>query len=306
MAPFFRTTSGDLFGGDNTLKAFSKLLDQHRDDEKFAYAEYDIRESSDGYLVSYHDPILQGKKIEDLSLEAIRKLKPDTSTVAEIYAFAAKNNLPKNKPLAGDIKHLKTDKARSELLRIADSYKDEIQTWYIGNPNDVRVSFSDFHRWAVMFNRYEIPMYTTFLPKNTLNSQFSYMHSEALNFDYTTLLEKRMHFSKEDNRVQSFNVNIPKNILHTCLRLGVKHGYDDKGDGKSRIRVTNTKTKKVLCDLNPSVKGWQWVVLSDIPAEGVKVEWSDLDTPLDGNYPGNATLVNVTLGLWSPLNNKDE
>ena len=292
---------GDLFGGDNTLETFGKLLENRRNSKNFKYAEYDIRETSDGVLVSFYNNTLQGEKIEELSLNEIRKLNPNIPTVEEIYAFSVENKLPKNKPLVGDIKHLKTDKARSFLLEIAESHKEEIETWFIGKPKNIRASFGDFHRWAVMFSRARIPMYEAYKPKNMLNNQFSYMHDVELNFEYKTLVEKSVLFSKEENRVQVFYVMIPEDAVHTCLRLGVKHGYDDKGDRRSRMRVVSKDNEKVLCDVRPAQKGWQWVILSDLPKEGVKVEWSDSDTPLDGENPGNATLVNVSLGLWAPV-----
>lgn len=292
---------GDLFGGDNSLETFGKLLAEYGDSEKFDYAEYDIRESADGQLVSYHDATLRGKEIKKLTLAEIRELKPDVPTVAEIYAFAAKSGQLKNKALVGDIKSIQSDQARAELLQLAESYKEEIETWFMGKPDDIRGSFSDFHRWAVMFGRAQIPMYIPLMPKISLNNQFAYLHRTELHFNYKTLIEKPVSFTEENNRTQFFNIDTPADTKHTCLRLGVKHGYDDKGDGASRIRVISNATNKVLCDMKPSLKGWQWTVLSDIPEGGVKIEWSDLDTPLKGGYPGNATLVNVTLGVYSPL-----
>ncbi len=293
---------GDLYEGDNTLQTFGKLLDEHRNSSAFEYAEYDIRESADGQLVAYHDPLLGEKKIEELSLNEIRALKPDIATVNEIYEFSIKNKLPKNKPLAGDIKHLKTDKARSELIRLANKHKDKIETWFMGKPDDIKAAFDDLHRWAVMFRRNDIPMFIPKRPKNILNDQFAYMHTSELNFKYATLTERRVSFSNEENRVQLFDVDVtagedsPK-----CLRLGVMNGYDDMGDRKSRMRVLNRDTNHVLHDVYPSAKGWQWLVLSDIPKNGVTIEWSDLDTPMNGRHPGNAILVNVTLGTWDPL-----
>ncbi|MGJ8676582.1 MAG: glycerophosphodiester phosphodiesterase family protein [Akkermansiaceae bacterium] len=294
---------GDIYGDDNTLKAFGQLLSKRLDSKGFAYAEYDIRESSDGYLVSYHDPLLGGQKIKDLSLAEIRQLKPDVATVAEIYEFAVEHGLPRTKALVGDIKHLQSDKARSELIRLANKHRDKVNTWFMGVPNDNEVSFTDFHRWAVMFRRNNLPMYIPGMPKSFINDQFAYMHRNELNFDYITLIEKPVSFSEEDNRIQFFDVAVPPEVPHSCLRIGVQHGYDDKGDRASRVRVLSKDGEQVICDVSPSVKGWQWIVLSDIPKAGVRIEWSDSDTHLSGEYAGNWTFVNVSLGVWKPLGN---
>ena len=234
---------------DNTLLAFEKLLKNHRDSPDFKYAEYDIRESADGELVAYHDKKLLRKDIEKLTLKEIRKLKPDIATVNEIYHFANTHRL--KKPLVADIKHLKSDKARAELIRLAVTYK-EIETWFMGKPADIRVAFDDFHRWAVMFQRNNIPMYIPKMEKTILNDQFAYMHPSELCLNYTTQLEKRIIFLRKSNRKDSFDVTVGKNPQN-CLRIGVMDGYDDSGDKKVHMKVFCRDSDIVLCDVSPSM-----------------------------------------------------
>ena len=84
---------GSLLERENTISAYRKSIEL-----KVDIVETDVRETSDGIIVSFHDANLErlaGKKgnIRDFTLEELKKIYPEIPTLEEVLNFC-KGKLP--------------------------------------------------------------------------------------------------------------------------------------------------------------------------------------------------------------------
>lgn len=78
---------GSLIARENTISAYKKSIELSVD-----IVETDVRETSDGYIVSFHDTNLERLantkgEIKDFTLEELKKIYPEMPTLEEVLNF---------------------------------------------------------------------------------------------------------------------------------------------------------------------------------------------------------------------------
>ena len=311
---------GDIYPPENTIYSLKQAITHLQDKPDFIYAELDIRESKDGELIVFHDEKIMGEvkttavnrsviakhlpntrfehvKLSDLTLTQIKELRlpndQQIPTLLEIYEHA--HELGLSKPLMVEIKELKSDKARSQLLKIAKDFDGKVSTMFMAFNGHFQNSFPDKHRWGVMFKRAGYAMYTPKKPKNSEHDHFANIPADSLNWNYQTTLERSVYFKNEATRAEKIRVTAPHDKVPHKLRLGVQHGYDDSGDKKSQLKVT-THDNQILLNKSIGSKGWEWFEIHNSTGDDLFIEYSDSDTKFSGKHPGNGTFINITMG----------
>ena len=313
---------GDKYKPENTLYCYKKALAHLQDKNDFLYVELDIQETKDGQIVVFHDTnsikrlvpqsrhnlkilkdILHKKKfdkiqISDLTLSQTNKLSLEKNThipmLEEVLKASVKWKL--RKPMLIEIKSLKSDKCRNDLISLVLKFTQSLDINFMAFHANFYQSFPDSLRWKSMFKKNGFKVYTAKKPKID-EFDFTKDASESVaNWNFTTLLpEEPFVINSEKTRTLPFSIKLPKKRnKNDVLRIGIYHGYDDSGDKGVNFRLLDEEENLLMADSAKS-KNWQWfeVVIGKNIELILYIE--DYDTKLTGRYPGNCGSVKATL-----------
>lgn len=183
---------GDLFDDipGNTIESFSKAIENLEQSDTYLYSEFDVRETSDGELVVFHDwdvsaipdtpqnrDVLGGKPgsqaICDLTLNQIQSLELKGGyripALDEILTAAKELNL--TKPLLVEIKYLKTDQARQKLFESVKQCRDEsgLEIHFLAFVRNIKRSYPEPQAWLQKFSESGFRVYQVFRNKEKTN-----------------------------------------------------------------------------------------------------------------------------------------
>ena len=193
---------GHRLGGDvvsdhpeNTLEIFRlTILDRKLEsNEAYLYSECDLRETADHEIVIFHDwdlgrlvpdthenraAIGTSEKIEkqtihELTLEQVKKLRlsggEQIPTLEELLECACELNL--QKPLLLEIKLLRTDAGRRQMLELAEKYRDQsdLQIDFLAFRRNISRSFDDPRKWLDKIKASGFRVYQVYRSKTPQN-----------------------------------------------------------------------------------------------------------------------------------------
>ncbi len=179
---------GDLFDDipGNTVEAFTKAIQTLEQNETYLYSEFDVRETSDGELVVFHDwdvsalpntkrnreilgDDVGNQAICELTFQQIQSLElqgnykiPSLADVLE----AAKELKP-TKPILVEVKFLQTDRARNKLLELVSRCRDEsgLEIHFLAFVRNIKRSYPNPRRWLQNFSDSGFRVYQVYRPK---------------------------------------------------------------------------------------------------------------------------------------------
>jgi glycerophosphoryl diester phosphodiesterase len=174
----------DLSG--NTIECFTRGITQREKFDSWRYSECDVRETKDHRLVVFHDwdiSVLQntaenkaalGEDVRDqpicrLTLSQIQGLRLVCgSRIPTLEQVLEQADLLKiKKPLLLEFKHLHSDEAREELLKLALKFRDErnIEIHFLSFIRNVEICFPDSSHWMKKFAENRFRVYQVYRPK---------------------------------------------------------------------------------------------------------------------------------------------
>lgn len=112
---------------ENTIEGLKSSLDNpsRRD---FRYWEFDIRESSDGKVFVFHDDAIMSdgsySETAEMPFELIRKAGLQLGISIPLFSDVCQHLRNRKEPVMVEIKHLESDKARSEVLETISKMKN--------------------------------------------------------------------------------------------------------------------------------------------------------------------------------------
>ena len=179
---------GDMFDdlSGNTIECFVRGVEQKEQKNSWLYAECDIRETKDHELIVFHDwdisslqntvnnrralgEDVSGQPICDLTFEQVSDLNltcgSKIPTLEQVLTKASELDL--KKPLLLEFKHLHSDEARHELLRLAIEYRDQhdSEIHFLAFIRNVERCFPESSKWMKRFEENGFRVYQVFRPK---------------------------------------------------------------------------------------------------------------------------------------------
>lgn len=305
---------GDIYPPGNTLYAYQKLLANNQCDTSFYYAECDIRETKDGEIVVFHDATLQrvvpaidynreilkgisfdSAKIIDLSFETIQKLELENGahipSLKEVLDASVEYKL--HRQLLIEIKSIKTDKARNDLIDLVASYRDRLWVNFLAHPTNYYHSFPHDYVWIPKFKQYGFMVYRTgkakVLDNDLIRGSFYSPNEWQRSF---LLKEQHFSFNKYRGRKQVYQLSDRKVPSGSVLRIGIHHGYDDTGDKGVTFALVDSNNHTVLSAFS-DYQVWQWFDIPFTSINGLTLIVEDQDTSFKGKHPGNGGKVKV-------------
>ncbi|MCA9321233.1 MAG: hypothetical protein KDB53_10890 [Planctomycetes bacterium] len=313
---------GDVYPPENTLHCYEIALAKLQDDPDFHYVELDIQESGDGEIVVFHDTgsihrmVPQSRhnlgvlrpnskrtsfdeiRIRDLTLKQIQGLVLSEGagipTLKEVLDASVRWGL--RKPMLIEIKSLRSDACRNQLLSLVAPYRKTLTIDFLAFPGAFRSSFPDQVRWKAALKRSGFKVYTARKPKTKEHDLASDVAPADLELEFRTLIpETDFAIREQGTRSLRFPISVPELPGAKCrLRVGIEHGYDDTGDRSVRYRILDG-TGQQLTAGSSRARGWQWFELPSYAPAGLTLLVEDEDTDLSGKHPGNAGRIKVSL-----------
>jgi len=183
---------GDLFEDipGNTIEAFAKAIQTLEQNDTYLYSEFDVRETSDGQLVVFHDwdvaaipdtrqnrDVLgakpHGQAICELTLSQIKSLELESGckipTLDEVLQSA--KELKPTKPLLVEIKYLQSETARNKLFESVKKVRDEtgLEIHFLAFVRNINRSFPEPRVWLKKCSDSDFRVYQVFRPKTEEN-----------------------------------------------------------------------------------------------------------------------------------------
>ncbi len=172
---------------ENSLQLYRAVLAGLQHEKKFKYAEFDVRETSSGELVVFHDANFDrmtikrhDSKLENTPFKEVRKycLKngPEGScfqipTPEEVLEVSVEHRL--SKPLMIEIKSI-SDAGKTNLLTLAEKYKGKLDINFIISEKRFGKMFNE--QWCGEFSTYGFIVMQTFKPKNPTTNNLCKTH----------------------------------------------------------------------------------------------------------------------------------
>jgi glycerophosphoryl diester phosphodiesterase len=272
--------------------------------------EFDIRESKDGKLIVFHDSkisrivpktkhnlkLLKNKKfkkiaIKNLTAKTISKLILENNahipTLEEVLQASVNWNL--KKPIHIEIKALNTDKARMKLIKIVDKYSKKLDISFIAFSKNFYKSFPYPPRWIHLFQKYNLHFY------QMGRHEFTQNLFEDMLFSQVNVVLAETYFNiKNTKRRKDFLITFSNSIQkNSIIKIGIYHGADNTGDKGLYVKIKNLKETTTLMQGFSDSTGWKWFSFNNASSKSFKVIIEDLDTKLEGKYPGNAGKIKI-------------
>ena len=179
---------GDLFENfdGNTIECFTRAVELFEQNDSWRYAECDVRETRDHHLILFHDWDISSLKsseenkaalgepvnkqaIRDLTLRQLQSLRLNCGakipTLEQALVAASELNL--QKPMLLELKHLHSDQARDELLKLAIHYRDNhgIKIHFLSFIRNIEICFPNARTWMKRFSDNDFRVYQVYRPK---------------------------------------------------------------------------------------------------------------------------------------------